>query len=93
MKKRDALVAILVSFAVACQPSPVEEPQRIAEAGSPGRISIEGGLWFDGSDFVSRTVYVEDGLFVDALSAEADSVVDEPVRLVFRYRRHPQDVA
>ncbi len=59
----------------ACAPT-VEDPERIARPGTPGRVAIEGGLWFDGQEFAPGTVYVEDGIFVERLSAEPDSVID-----------------
>ena len=39
-------------------------------------VAYRGGLWFDGSKFVPRTMYVADGAFHTRAPAQVDSVVD-----------------
>jgi imidazolonepropionase-like amidohydrolase len=39
-------------------------------------VRWDGGLWFDGERFVTRTVYTVDGRFADAAPAFVDEVVD-----------------
>lgn len=71
------LVLVGLSLLVtACAGGTVEESHGTARAGASGRLTLVGGLWFDGISFEERTMHVEDGIFVEALSAEADSTVD-----------------
>lgn len=67
--------------------SPTEEPPRgapvSAQAADPvhhaGRRPVyefRNGRWFDGQEFVERTMYTQYGVFVDSPSAPVDSVID-----------------
>lgn len=43
---------------------------------TPQGVEYRGGLWFDGSKFVPKTMYVVDGVFRTRAPARIDSVVD-----------------
>jgi len=49
---------------------------RLPTDAAPGAVALVGGHWFDGKDFVDRTVYVIDDTLSDARPARVDSTID-----------------
>ena len=66
-----------VLFAAVCSggvsaPAPVPPAHAAAAHG----VEYRGGRWFDGNQFVARTLYVADGVFRTHAPAHVDSIVD-----------------
>lgn len=74
-----ARIVLLCGFAlltVAIGALRAQETEPVCHVGPQPVYEFRNGLWFDGQEFVERTMYTRYGVFVDSPSAPVDSVID-----------------